>query len=104
MSAPMCCATCGRSDVRLYRPYAEFLRDKNIRCNEHVPEPRDVWVPCVECSEDGSVWGLWIDDPRAKADFERWRSLPEADPTGWTRPIAGEEAIQIVRDAMAKSR
>ena len=48
MSA-LCCATCKRADVRLYRPYGEFFRAERIVCNQHFPAGFILgwWVPCI---------------------------------------------------------
>lgn len=51
------CATCGRRDVRLYRPYGSFLRDDGIFCNEHITRDFSWYVPLCEDIRDGTVWG-----------------------------------------------
>lgn len=80
----MRCSACGRSDVRLYRPYGEFLREERIRCNAHVPPPGDWWYPCI-VAIDGSVWGTFAEAPEATADRTLWLAMKEADPAGFSR-------------------
>lgn len=67
------CAVCGRSAVRLYRPYGEFLRSERIRCCRHMPYDSKWYVPLVE-DTDGSVWGYTsVPDDAIK----RWQDLPD---------------------------
>lgn len=72
------CATCKRTDVRLYRPYGEFLRATRVYCNAHLPntDMLDWWVPLVPAA-DGSVWGY---TSAPSADIARWQGLPDANP------------------------
>lgn len=68
------CAICKRSNIKLYRPYGEFLRDDKIRCRKHIPIRKlDVYVPMIE-DLDGSVWGYTSvpEDTHTK-----WKDLPD---------------------------
>lgn len=69
------CSVCGRSSIRLYREYGNFLRDAEIQCKEHTRdgEPGKWMVPLVE-DDDGTVWG-YTSTPIE--DWERWDGLPE---------------------------
>lgn len=68
------CSVCSKNEVRLYRPYVEFLRDERIRCKQHVPEKEwDWYVPLIE-DDDGSVWGITSVPQAAK---EAWQALLE---------------------------
>lgn len=72
------CGACGRAGVRIYRPYANFYRPEDNRCNAHITEEQRGWyVPCVR-DDDGTVWGYTSTPPEAGL---RWKALPEADPT-----------------------
>lgn len=67
------CSTCQRSNVQLWRPYGEFLRDETIFCIVHLPkEKKDWYVPLIE-DDDGSVWGYTSVPEDAIA---MWKSLP----------------------------
>lgn len=66
------CATCGRTDVKLYRAYGSFLREAEIFCKAHVPADQASWyVPLVE-DLDGSVWGYTSVPDEA---IRRWEAL-----------------------------
>jgi hypothetical protein len=68
------CSKCKRNDIKLYRPYGEFLRDSTIKCRKHVPKDNwDWYVPMIE-DTDGSVWGYTSVPPEA---IDRWERLPE---------------------------
>lgn len=71
------CAVCGRNDVKLYRWYAMFLRDEDIRCKAHVDDPalleNQNMVPLVE-DKDGSVWGY---TSAPDEDIFRFFDLPD---------------------------
>lgn len=70
------CSICGKNDVKLYRPYSEFLRNERIKCGEHVPAQELIWyVPLIE-DQDGSVWGYTSVPQDAIA---KWKALPGVD-------------------------
>lgn len=66
------CNVCGRSGIKLFRPYGEFFREENTRCTQHKPE--SWYVPLVEDEQDGSVWGYTSVPDK---DIKKWESLPE---------------------------
>lgn len=76
------CATCGRSDVRLYRPYGEFLRMERIVCNAHFPVGAILgwWVPLRE-DVDGLVLGQCAGD---QASVDAWFAQSDSNPSGPT--------------------
>lgn len=70
------CATCKRSNIKLYRYYGNFLRDAEIFCASCAPDgqiEKQLLVPLIE-DEDGTVWGYTSVPEEA---IERWRALPE---------------------------
>ena len=73
------CATCGSADVKLYRPYGEFLRDARVYCNAHVPKGEFRWyVPMIE-DVDSTVWGYTsVPDDAIKL----WNGLLDASDDG----------------------
>jgi len=58
----VCCRSCGRSDIRLYRSYGGFRRTEEDRCNEHLEEVcsgedfRGWYVPLI-VDDAGNAWG-----------------------------------------------
>ena len=93
MSDTRCCSVCGKTsdEVRLYRDYAEggILSPSDIWCNKHVRKNKNYVVPCV-VGTAGEIRRLFCEPPGTQPDFDRWWSLPEADPKGWTRPMRRE--------------
>ena len=70
------CNACNIDNIKLYRPYGEFLRDERIFCEEHVPvDEWDWFVPMIE-DVDGTVWG-YTSVPQN--DIRKWESLPPED-------------------------
>ena len=70
------CSKCHVSDVRLYRPYGEFLREQRIMCFAHASTHAlnwGWWVPLIE-DLDGSVWG-YCSTP--ELDIQRWNARRE---------------------------
>jgi len=51
------CGKCGVSDVRLYRPYGNFYRPEDSRCNECLDDDHRGWYVPLILSEDGRPWG-----------------------------------------------
>lgn len=72
----MKCGKCKIKNVRLYRPYGMFYREKDNTCNNCLPEDRLGWVPCVP-AEDGSIWGY---SSASEEDCLKWYKLPESNP------------------------
>lgn len=76
MDIPVC-GVCGIATVRLYRPYANFYRPEDNRCNVCLTDSqRKFYVPLM-LDSDGSVWGLLSAPDWAVDEFN---SLSEADP------------------------
>ena len=70
------CAVCQRNNIKLYRYYANFLRDKEIFCRSHAPPgliEQQILVPLCE-DVDGSVWGYTSVPEDA---IERFNALPD---------------------------
>ena len=75
------CATCKTSGVRLYRPYGNFFRPEDNRCNKHITEKQRGWYVPLCPDEDGSIWG-YTSIPDEAIDI--FYALPEADPKYFT--------------------
>lgn len=76
MEQKHCCAACKRNTVKLYRYYANFLRDEEIFCRAHAPKghiKKQYLVPLCE-DVDGSVWGYTSVPEDAIA---KWNALPD---------------------------
>jgi len=74
------CGICQIANVRLYRPYGNYFRSADNRCNIHLDDNKIDWyVPLFVNSEDDSIWGYNAVPYR---DLEYFYNLPEADPTG----------------------
>ena len=70
------CAVCNQ-DVKLYRPYGEFLRSQRIKCREHIPNNEQDWhVPLIE-DTDGGVWGF---SSAPQSAIDKWNILPITAP------------------------
>lgn len=68
------CSVCEKSNIKLYRPYGEFLRNSRVRCKKHIPaKERKIYVLLVE-DEDGSVWGY---TSAPQKDIDKANLLPE---------------------------
>ena len=78
VATQLCCAGCGKTDVRLYRPYGEFWRPERVKCNGCVPADQSGWyVPVFPTGNDGApAWGFTTAPDDAIA---LWRALPEGD-------------------------
>ena len=73
------CASCGRNDVKLYRPYGSFFRENSIYCNQHVDENKTSWyVPFIYDEKDGGM--IWGYNSVPKADIDKWQKLPDSNP------------------------
>jgi hypothetical protein len=72
------CGVCGKRNnkVRLYRPYGNFYRKKDNRCNEHIDESERGWMVPLCMSEDGLPWG-YTSVP--EEDCEKFYAKPDAN-------------------------
>lgn len=69
------CGNCGAENVRLYRPYGNFYRPKDNRCNDCL-EITDWMVPCVQ-AEDMTIWGY---SSVNEEDLAKFNALAEKNP------------------------
>lgn len=78
------CGCCGVTGVRLYRPYGNFYRPEDNRCNAHVTTEQRGWYVPLCLSDMGAPWGF---TSVSKSDCERFYAKSEASPSHptWTR-------------------
>jgi hypothetical protein len=78
------CGQCGRANCRLYRPYGNFYRAEDNRCNRCLTATgRMGHVPMLPTGNpDAPAWGYTSAPDEAIA---AWLALPEGDPdtVGW---------------------
>jgi hypothetical protein len=74
------CGICNVSNVKLYRPYGNFYRPEDNRCNEHVTEQeRSYYIPCI-VDTDGLTWGF---TSVPQVECNNFYALPEKSKNGW---------------------
>ena len=84
------CGICGAKDVKIYRPYGNFYRPKDNRCNNCVTETqRGFYVPCIKDS-DGAIWGFLSASEELMNTFY---TLPESniEKPVWQKPDWGKK-------------
>lgn len=81
------CSVCGKSSVRLYRPYGNFYRPEDNVCNKDLPNGKTDWMVPLRLDKDGGVWGYTSGDQES---VEAFLTLPEASdkhPTWLREPL-----------------
>ncbi len=90
------CGLCGSKKVKIYRPYGNFYRPPDNRCNKCVTtDQRDWYVPCIT-DEDGHIWGYTSIPEDAiltfyalpeKSKKHHWWNRQDGKSEGWREPV-----------------
>ena len=69
------CGICNSKNIRIYRPYGNFYRPKDNKCNDCLDDKERGWyVPCIVSEIDGSIFG-YTTSPDILCD--KFYNLPE---------------------------
>lgn len=75
------CGVCGKSDVRIYRPYGNVYRPEDNRCNACLTSKDFKWYIPLILDSDGSIYGYGAIPVIGWTMFDE---LAEASPDGPT--------------------